>query len=165
MPESPHAIRFPNETPEYRAARDRLFAAEIELRRELEAVAVQRRALPLGGTIPTDYAFVEEGPAGEPRGVRLSDLFAPGMDTLVVYSFMFGPAMEHACPSCTSILDALDGEAPHIVQRVSLAVVAKSPIERIRAFARERGWRNLRLLSSAANNYNRDYHAESESGD
>jgi predicted dithiol-disulfide oxidoreductase (DUF899 family) len=84
--------------------------------------------------------------------------------TLVLYSFMYGPEMERPCPSCTSILDSLDGEAPHIAQRVALAVVAKSPMPRIRAFADERGWRNLRLVCSAGNDYNRDYHGESADG-
>ena len=104
---------------------------------------------------PEDYAF-----EGENGPVRLSELFDDGKDSLIVYSYMFGPQMKAPCVSCTSILDALDGEAPHVVQRVSFAVVAKSPIERILGFTRPRGWRNLRLLSSAGNTYNRDYHAE-----
>ena len=74
------------------------------------------------------------------------------------------PLAETPCPSCTSILDPLDGAAPHLAQRVGLAVVAKSDPERIRTFARERAWRNLRLLSSRNNTYNRDYHAESPEG-
>lgn len=84
--------------------------------------------------------------------------------SLAVYSFMYGPAMAKACPMCTAMLDSLDGAAPHATQRVNLVVVAKSPIARIVAFARERGWRNLRFLSSARNTYNRDYHGESADG-
>src|SRR5581483_2622384 len=90
--------------------------------------------------------------------------FAPGQDTLVLYSYMYGPQMKSPCVMCTSILDALDGEAPHVTQRVSLAVVARSPLPRILEVARERGWRHLRLLSSASNTYNRDYHGEDERG-
>jgi predicted dithiol-disulfide oxidoreductase (DUF899 family) len=71
---------------------------------------------------------------------------------------------EMPCPSCTSILDGLDGAAPHLAQRLNLAVVAKSTPERIRTFAHERGWRHLRLLSSRSNAYNRDYHAETPEG-
>ena len=114
--------------------------------------------------------------------MAFSELFEPGKDTLVIYSFMFprwsgdtrpGPGgetgklalAETPCPSCTSILDSLDGAAPHLGQRLNLAVVARSDPERIGRFARERGWRNLRLLSSRSNTYNRDYHAESEQGD
>lgn len=150
---------FPGESTEYRAARDRLLDAERELRRQQEQVATMRRDLPLGGLLKQDYVLDEGSP------VRFSELFAPGKDTLVIYSFMFGPRMKAACPMCTSILDALDGETPHVRDRVNFAVVAKSPIDRIRAFARERGWRNLRLLSSAANTYNTDYRAENSDGD
>ena len=164
---SVHSTRFPNESPEYRAARDELLRAELELRRQQEAAAAQRRALPLGGEVPEDYLFVEAGGDGAVAGreVRLSQLFAPGKDTLIVYSYMFGPAMESPCTSCTSILDGIDGEAPHVVDRTNLVVVAKSPPERIAGIARERGWRHMRLLSSAGNTYNRDYHGETANGD
>jgi predicted dithiol-disulfide oxidoreductase (DUF899 family) len=170
---------FPGESEEYRRARDRLLEQERELRQSIERVAEARRALPPGGAVPEDYAFAEAD-GGE---VRLSELFAPGKDTLVIYSFMFPrnslddrpgpdagataelPLAETPCASCTSILDSLDGAAPHLSRRVNLAVVARSPAERIRAFADERGWRHLRLLSSAENSYNRDYLAEDEDGE
>jgi predicted dithiol-disulfide oxidoreductase (DUF899 family) len=164
MSESRHSVRFPGESQAYRAARDELLDAEIELRRQTEAVAAKRRNLPLGGEVPEDYVFDEQSDDGTVRQVRLSELFADGKDTLIVYSYMYGPQVAAPCVMCTSILDALDGEAPHVVQRVNLAVVAKSPIERVRQFARERGWRNLRLLSSARNTYNRDYQGELPDG-
>ncbi len=175
------AIQFPGESSGYRLARNRLLEAEIELRRAIERVAAQRRALPPGGAVPDDYLF--EKAAAEGGQMRFSELFAPGKDTLVIYSFMFprwsgdtrpGPAVgetarlplaETPCPSCTSILDSLDGAAPHLAQRVGFAVVAKSDPARIRAFAGERGWRRLRLLSSRNNAYNRDYHAETPEGE
>src|SRR5215472_12556211 len=168
------AIQFPGESREYRLARNQLLEAEIELRRTIERVAAQRRALPPGGAVPDDYVF-EEAAGGE---VTFSQLFEAGRDTLVIYSFMFprwsgdtrpGPAggetarlplAETPCPSCTSILDSLDGAAPHLAQVINLVVVAKSDPHRIGTFARERGWRNLRLLSSRNNTYNRDYLAE-----
>jgi len=134
-----HDKRFPNESAAYRAARNKLLAAEMELRDQTEVVAELRRKLPLGGELAEDYAFVEVDTYGTPREVRLSQLFQLGQDTLVVYSFMYGPNMKQACTSCTSILDGLDGSARHITNKVSLAVVAKSPIERIAAFARQRG--------------------------
>src|ERR1700746_2662621 len=167
-------IRFPGESDEYRLARNRLLAAEIELRRTIEQVAAQRRALPTGGTVPHDYVFEETADRG--GQVKFSELFAPGKEHLVSYSFMFprwagdtrpGPAegetarlplAETPCPSCTSILDSLDGAAPHLAQQLSLVVAAKSDPARIRAFAQDRGSRQLRLLSSRNNNYNRDYH-------
>jgi predicted dithiol-disulfide oxidoreductase (DUF899 family) len=173
-------VRFPGESEEYRRERNRLLEAEAGLRRAIEQVAAQRRALPPGGVVADDYRFEEASDGGE---ARFSELFEPGKDTLVIYSFMFPrysgdsrpgpeegdtarlPLPETPCASCTSILDSLDGAARHLTQRVSLAVVAKSDPDRIRNFARERGWRNLRLLSSRNNTYNRDYHAETEQGE
>jgi predicted dithiol-disulfide oxidoreductase (DUF899 family) len=151
--------RFPGENAKYRATRNKLLQSEVKLRRQIEAVAAERRKLPLGGAVAEDYVFDSaEGP------VTMSALFADGKDTLLLYSYMYGPQMASPCVSCTSILDALDGEAPHVVQRVNLAVVARSPIDRILDFTRPRGWRHLQLLSSANNSYNRDYHGETESG-
>lgn len=158
------SITFPGEMGDYRAARERLLAKEIELRRATEAVAAARRELPPGGMVPEDYVFEGLGPDSNPTSVRLSELFAPGKDTLVLYGFMYGPDMDHACPGCTHLLDQLDGSARHVGQRANFAVVAKSPLPRILAFAGERGWRHLRLLSSAGMTYNRDYHAETGDG-
>jgi predicted dithiol-disulfide oxidoreductase (DUF899 family) len=158
-----HNVRFPGESAGYRGARNKLLQAEIELRREIERVAAERRKLPAGGAVPEDYVFEESAPGGAARRVRLSDLFGD-KDTLAAYSFMYGPAMQRPCPSCTSILDALDRNAQSIGQRVALVAIAKSPIDRIHAFANERGWSKLRLLSSAANNYNRDYRGETANG-
>jgi predicted dithiol-disulfide oxidoreductase (DUF899 family) len=175
-------ITFPGESPEYRTARDRLLEQEIELRRAMEAVAAQRRELPPGGIVPEDYVFQGEGADGAPTDVRLSDLFAAGKDSLAIYSFMFprdpaddrpGPATgesarlplaEGPCPSCVSLLDQLEGAVEHAGQHLNFAVVAKAPLPRVLTFARERGWRRLRFLSSAENGYNRDYHAETAEG-
>lgn len=163
-PKSNVSSRFPNETRGYRRARERLLKAEIALRKQVETVAALRRKLSVGGVVPQDYVFEGVDPLTGIRSVRLSELFAPGRDTLILYSFMYGPAMMQACPSCTSIIDSLDGAAMHVSQRVNLAVVAKSPLQRILAFARERGWRHVQLLSSAGNSYNHDYHAEDADG-
>jgi predicted dithiol-disulfide oxidoreductase (DUF899 family) len=168
MTERLHEVRFPGEPDDYRAARDELLRAEIDLRRHAEEVAARRRELPLGGEVPEDYEFEEwDEAAGSPRAVRLSELFGDGKDTLFLYSFMFRPGekglpLERPCPSCTSIIDAVDGEVPHIAQRINFATVTKVPIDRFRAHAQTRGWRHARLLSSAGNRYNRDYHAETE---
>lgn len=156
--------RFPNETPAYRKARDKLLKAEIGLRRQVEAVAELRRKLPLGGAVSEDFLFDEQADVVGMRQVRLSELFAPGKDTLLVYSYMYSLAMNNPCPMCTSIIDSLDGAAPHVSQRANIAVVAKSPLPRLLTFARNRGWKNLRFLSSADNSYNRLYHGEDEDG-
>jgi predicted dithiol-disulfide oxidoreductase (DUF899 family) len=177
------SITFPGESAAYRAARDHLLGQEIELRRAMEAVAAARRALPPGGPVPEDYVFVGRGADGAPTDVRLSELFAPGRDTLAIYSFMFPrdpgddrpgpdegesallPLAEGPCPSCVALLDQLDGAVAHLTPRMNFAVVAKAPLERVLTFARERGWRRLPLLSSGGNAYNRDYLAETETGD
>ena len=176
------SVRFPGESTEYRAARDRLLDQEIELRRAMEAVAAARRRLPPGGVVPEDYVFQGAGTAGAPTDVRLSQLFGPGRDSLVIYSFMFPrdpgderpgpesgetarlPLAEGPCPSCVALLDQLDAAAEHASQHLNLAVVAKAPLPRVLAFAEERGWRRLRLLSAAGNGFNRDYHAETAEG-
>jgi predicted dithiol-disulfide oxidoreductase (DUF899 family) len=173
-------IRFPGESEEYRRARNRLLDAEVGLRRAIADVAAQRRRVPPGGVVPSDYRFEQASDGAE---VRFSELFEPGKDTLVIYSFMFprhsgdtrpGPAAgetaklplaETPCASCTSILDSLDGAAPHLRRVLNLAVVAKSDPDRIRNFASERGWRHLRLLSSRGNSYNHAYHAETPEGE
>ena len=175
--------KYPGESAEYRAARNRLLEQEIELRRATEAVAETRRGLPPGGTVPEDYVFRGIGPDGAPTDVRLSELFVPGRDSLAIYSMMFPryhgddrpapvrgqtarlPLAEGPCPSCTALLDQLDGAADHLSQNMNFAVVAKTPLERVVAFAQERGWRRLRVLSSADNTYNRDYLAETPEGD
>jgi predicted dithiol-disulfide oxidoreductase (DUF899 family) len=143
---------YPNEPAGYRAARESLLAQEIELRRHLARVAAQRSRLPLGGEVPEDYAF--EGPDGGP--VRLSEMFGRH-DTLVAYFWMYGPQRERPCPMCTNFLGPLDANARDIEQQVALAVIALSPVARQRAFARERGWRALRLYSSAGNRFADDY--------
>lgn len=163
-----HSIRFPNESVSYRESRNRLLEAELNLRKSIEEVAALRRELPLGGEVPQDYIFTE-GAADladdhTERKVRLSELFGPGRNTLAIYSYMYGREMKEPCTSCTSILDGLNGASPHINDRINFFVVAKSPIQRIRAMARERGWTNLRLLSSEGNSYNHDYQGENAKG-
>lgn len=169
---------YPGETPEYRAARDELLRQEIDLRRRMEAVAAARRALPPGGEVPHDYAFTGVGDDGAVTEVRLSELFAPGTDALAVYNYMFPrhsgddrpgpqegalaglPLAETPCPSCTAFIDELDGAEPHVAPHANLVVVAKAPIDRLAAWAGERGWRHVRLLSSAGTSFARDYNGE-----
>lgn len=150
--------RYPNESEAYRAARQALFVEEIELRRQIERVAALRRTLPPGGEVSGDYRFEgEEGP------LDFAGLFG-GKQTLVVYSFMFGPQRARPCPMCTSLLSAWDGEARDLGQRVALAVVARSPLERLLEFKRERGWRHLRLYADLNERYSRDYYGIDKNG-
>jgi predicted dithiol-disulfide oxidoreductase (DUF899 family) len=146
-----NGVRFPNESNEYRLARDALLGEEIELRRHIERVAAQRRGLPPGGAVSKAYRF-----EGEKGPVAFSDLFGD-KQTLAIYSYMYGPKREQPCPMCTSLLSAWDGEAADVEQRIALVVVARSPIERLVAFKKERGWRHLKLHSDVSGNYTRDY--------
>lgn len=149
-----NTILFPNESAEYRKARNALLAEEIELRRHIWRVGEMRRALPPGGAVTKDYRFVgKEGETG------LDGLFGEH-DTLIVYSMMYGPQRKEGCPMCTAQLSSWDGEAPHIERRAALAVVARSPFERIADYGRERGWRNLRLYSDPSGDFTEDFVGE-----
>jgi len=153
-----NGMTFPNESAAYREARTALLAEEIELRRHIERVAELRRALPAGGDVNGDYRFEgEEGP------LDFASLFGD-KQTLVIYSYMFGPQRERPCPMCTTLLDAWNGEAKPIGERVSLVAVARSPIAKLLAFKKERGWKDLRLVSDVNENFSRDYHAIADDG-
>jgi predicted dithiol-disulfide oxidoreductase (DUF899 family) len=175
-------VTFPNESAEYRRARERLLNEEIALRRAMESVAAARRALPAGGEVPEDYVFDGLNQAGQFGKVRLSELFDNG-DTLIVYHFMFPrhvtdqrpqpatgslkelPKAEGPCPSCVALLDQLEGTAGHLAAAgFNLAAVARAPLDRVVAFARDRGWRQLRMLSAAGNSFKRDYGGEDANG-
>ena len=151
-----HHLTIPGESAEYRAARNKLLAEEMALRRQIESVAALRRALPAGGAATQDYVF-----DGDDGPLKLSDLFKPGIDALAIYSFMYGPENELPCTGCTHFLDGLDGMVKHITQRINLAVVAKSPLPRLLGLARARGWRTLPLPSTHGNSYDRDYFGDS----
>lgn len=163
MPDSIHNKRFPGESDEYREARNKLLRAEIVLRENIENVARLRRKLPMGGKVPEDYVF-EKLVDGNVAEARLSGLFDEGKDTLIIYSFMYGPKMANPCPACTSIIDGFNGFIHHLEQRVNFAVVARSPIKRITDFAQTRNWKGLNLLSSEKNSFNSDYFAETNEG-
>ena len=176
-------ITFPNESAEYRAARNALLQREVALRRKMEAVAAELRALPPGGAVPEDYLFDRIGADGAPEKVRLSQLFGDGRDTVLIYHYMFPrhasddrpgpssgatselPLTEGPCPSCTALLDMWEGTIPHFEGLGgALYAVAKAPIERVATFAGEHGWRNIRLLSAAGNGFKRDYGGEDAEG-
>jgi predicted dithiol-disulfide oxidoreductase (DUF899 family) len=150
-------MAFPNESAEYREARNALHDAEIALRRQTEAVAEMRRALPPGGEIPEDFMFERIGAHQRPEPVRLSELFGEHR-SILIYSYMFGAERDVPCPGCTHLLDCLDGAARHVPQRAPLYVVAASPIARLAAWAHHRGWNHLQLMSTAGNGYNAHYY-------
>ena len=156
--------RQPNESAEYRKAREALLAEEIELNRHIARVAAQRRALPPGGEVKGDYQFL--GEASSVQGaipVGFEALFGD-KDTLFVYNWMYGPKRVRPCPMCTALLSCVNGNADHIRQRVAMAVVGLSPIERQVAFKVERGWYNLPLYADVNGKFSQDYHAVMDDG-
>ena len=157
------SLHYPNESPEYRTARDQLLQEELALREQIERVARQRRTLPPGGMLKENYVF-EERVDGKDRSTKLSELFSPNKDALLLYSFMYAPDMAAACPMCTGFLDGLHGQIVHLDQRINVAIVAKHSLDKIHEFAVSRGWDRFRLLSSANNTYNTDYFGETDAG-
>ena len=168
---------------DYLAARRDLLAEEIELRRHTERVAEMRRALPQGPVVDQDYVFRKVQADGRSETVRLSELFTNGSNSLVVYCYMFPrhtadtragaeagelaslPVSQQPCPSCTGLLDQLDGAVPHFAAGGgNFAVVANAPAEHLAAVARDRGWRHLTLLSSTGNGFKKSFHAEDPDG-
>ncbi|HEY4372968.1 MAG TPA: DUF899 family protein [Burkholderiales bacterium] len=142
---------FPNESPAYRQARNALLAEEIELRRHIERVAAQRRALPPGGEVTQDFRF-----EGEEGAVSLADLFGD-KQTLAIYSFMYGPQRKQPCPMCTSVLGSWDGIAPDANQRLSLVFIARSPLKRLLEYKKQRGMQHVRMYSDTSGEFTRAY--------
>jgi len=157
MAETFARMAFPNESAAYRTARNELLDAEIALRRQTETVAEMRRALPPGGEVPEDFVFERIGARSRPEKVRLSELFGEH-DTLLLYSYMFGPERDEPCPGCTHILDCNDGAARHVPRRAAFYAVSRSPIARLAAWAHKRGWDHLELISTAGNDYSAHYY-------
>ena len=159
---------LPNESAEYLSKREELRLAEIDLRNTRERVAALRRELPKGATIQ-DYEFLE-GPTSldggdEPVGkVRLSELFSAPDRSLVIYHFMFGKKQVNPCPMCTAWIDGYNGVAHHLAQNVDLAIVAAADPSTLRAYARERGWDKLRLLSAGESTFKYDLGSEDAPG-
>jgi predicted dithiol-disulfide oxidoreductase (DUF899 family) len=90
-------IRYPNESREYRDARESLLKDERELVDKVKSVAAKRRALPPGGQLKEDYVFqwANDGKVG--KSVKFSELFG-NKNTLLLYSFMYGPNWDNPCP-------------------------------------------------------------------
>jgi predicted dithiol-disulfide oxidoreductase (DUF899 family) len=146
-----NTAHFPNESAAYRTARNALLVEEIELRRHIERVAAQRRALPEGGEVPRDFEVVAEtGP------IRLSSLFG-NKDILMVYSMMYGPERKAPCPVCTSFLTSWNGATINLRERCAVAVTARSRIERLVEYKKQRGFANLPFVSDVSGDFTRAY--------
>lgn len=155
---------YPNENADYRSARDALLAEEKALIEKVKAVAEKRRKLPPGGRIKEDYTFkwATDDQLGE--DVKISELFGD-KDTLLIYSFMYGPSWDNPCPSCTSLVDGFDRTAYQVTQDAAFVAIAKAPAEMINAWAKKRGWSQIDLVSGSDSSYQKDYRCQGENDD
>jgi predicted dithiol-disulfide oxidoreductase (DUF899 family) len=156
--------RYPNESKKYRAARNALLKEERELVKKVKSVAAKRRKLPPGGELKEDYVFqwASDGKVGE--RVKFSELFGD-KNTLLLYSFMYGPGWDNPCPSCTSLVDGFDRAWYQVSRNAAFAAIAKAPAEKINAWARKRGWSQIPLLSGSESTFQADYRCQGESDD
>ena len=157
-------LRYPNETSDYRSARDALLEEEKELVEKVKAVAARRRTLPRGGKLKEDYVFIGANKHNLGKELRFSELFSD-KNTLLLYSFMFGKTWDKPCPSCTSLIDGFDRAAISVRDNAAFVVVAKAPADRIDSWAAERGWSNIALISAERNTYLADYKCQSGESD
>ena len=155
---------YPNESRAYREARNALLEEEKALIRKVKAVAELRRQLPAGGRLKDDYVFIGANDDDLGEEVRFSELFGD-KQTLLLYSFMFGPSWDHPCPSCTSLVDGFDRAAISVTRHAALTVVAKAPAAKLNAWAKSRGWSHIRLVSAERNAYLRDYRCADDDSD
>ena len=157
-------MRYPNESREYRDARDSLLKDEQQLVEKIKSVAERRRSLPRGGELKEDYVFqwANDGKIG--KSVKFSELFVT-KNTLLLYSWMFGPNWDHPCPSCTSLMDGFDRAWYSVSQDAAFAAIAKASADRINAWAKRRGWSQIALVSGSASSFQADYKCQGESDD
>jgi predicted dithiol-disulfide oxidoreductase (DUF899 family) len=157
-------IRYPNESQAYRTARDALLKDEQELVAKVKAVAEKRRQLPPGGQLKEDYTFqwANDGKVG--KSVKFSELFGD-KPTLLLYSWMFGPNWDKPCPSCTSLMDGFDRTWYQVTRNAAFVGIAKAQPERINAWAKERGWSQIDLLSGFESSFQADYKCQGDSDD
>ena len=157
-------LRYPNESREYRAARESLLKDEQELIDKVKSVAEKRRSLPLGGGLREDYVFkwANDGKVG--KSVKFSELFGD-KNTLLLYSFMYGPNWDNPCPSCTSLVDGFDRSSYQVTRDAAFVAIAKAPAERINAWANKRGWSQIALVSGFESPYQSDYKCQADSDD
>jgi len=155
---------YPNESREYRKAREALLKDEQELVDRVKALAAKRRGLPPGGELKSDYTFqwANDGKVGQ--RVKFSELFGD-KDTLMLYSFMYGPHWDNPCPSCTSLMDGFDRSSYQVTRNAAFAGIAKAPAEKINAWAKKRGWSQIALLSGFESAFQADYKCQGESDD
>jgi len=164
LPIEESQILYPNETQEYREARQALIEDETELLAKVKEVAAKRRALPLGGRIPSDYSFVWADDTRLNQPASISALFGE-QDTLLLYCLMYGPNWEKACPSCTSLVDGFDRMARHVEHDAAFAVIGKASAEKLNALAKRQKWTEINLVSGLDSTFHTDYKCQGDTAD
>ena len=153
--------QYPNESAEYREARDALAVAEAALIERVKTVAALRRKLPQGGGLKENYTFAWATADRLGESVHFDELFGD-RDSLIIYSFMFGPGWDKPCPSCTSVVDGFNPFAEQVGHDAAFVVVGKAPPERIHEWAVERGWNQIKLVSGFGCTFQADYGCQTE---
>ena len=146
---------FPNESEDYRRARDELLEMEKALRAQVDAVSAKRRKLPLGGRLKEDYSFERVGDDGKVRPVPIAELFGE-YSTLILYTMMYGSSWDAPCPSCTSLVDAFNANYYPVSQICAMAVVGAATPQQFRDLAHFRRW-SIPVFSAAESTYILDY--------
>ena len=141
---------------EWRAARDELLAKEKEATRALDALAAERRRLPMV-LVEKDYELV--GPDGKVRFTDLSD----GRRQLIVYHFMFGPG-EDPCTGCSSFTDNIPDLSHLRARNTAFVLVSRAPYDEIRAFKDRMGW-TVPWFSSYGSDFNYDFDVTRKGGE
>ena len=158
------ALRYPNESRAYRDARDALLKDEQELIDKTKAVAEKRRQLPPGGQLKEDYVFQSANDGKVGKSIKFSELFGD-KNTLLIYSFMYGPNWDNPCPACTSLVDGFDRTWYQVSQDAAFVAIAKAQAEKINAWAKKRGWSQIPLVSGYASPFQADYKCQQDSDD
>jgi len=140
---------------EWKTAIEHLRAKEKEATRARDALAAERRRLPMVH-IAKDYAF--EGAGG---GARLIDLF-DGRRQLILYHFMFGPNHEAGCDGCSMVVDQVGHRAHLHARDTSFVLVSRAPIASIEAYRKRMGW-TIPWFSSFGSDFNYDFGVGPES--
>jgi predicted dithiol-disulfide oxidoreductase (DUF899 family) len=137
---------------EWQTERDELLAEEKEHTRRADELAKKRMELPW---VPVEKEYELETPDGKKS---LADLFE-GRSQLLIYHFMFGPSYEAGCPTCSSMVDGVDGLLPHLHARdVTMVLVSRAPLEKLQAYRERLGW-SIPWASSANSDFNFDFGA------
>lgn len=157
-------LRYPNETDAYREARDSLLRDEQALIEKVKAVSAKRRALPLGGELKEDYVLQWAVDGKVCQEVKFSELFGD-KNSLLIYSFMYGPSWDKPCPSCTSLVDGFDRAWYQVSRDAAFVAIAKAQPERINDWARRRGWSQIPLLSGYRSPFQADYRCQEADND